>query len=256
MMSEVLLALKCYNTFNWAWATLLGQETVRWGNYEDNIIIRETNETNIYLLVWAKCVRCNLVVQAEESSLNTFLPEEVKRCGESNFGNKVFLLLVYLQNTLVWAKHMLCHTGLNKICRANIVGTIIFYFSHHLHADYPMIIKIRAGLAGKTWWPLIMELLSSSAYQYVISYFLVCAKCMCCPWALLAEGSFCLSVGLYVPLSHFLLTCPSVSPSICPSICLSNPLIVPIGDDADKPNFFPLQLSVLLEFWNFTGRLY
>jgi hypothetical protein len=47
----VLLALKCYNTFNWAWATLLGQETVRWGNYEDNIIIRETNETNIYLLV-------------------------------------------------------------------------------------------------------------------------------------------------------------------------------------------------------------
>ena len=64
-------------------------------------IMKITNETNIYLLVRAKCVRRNLVVQAKQSSLNTFLPEEVKRCGESNFGNKVFLLLVYLQNTLV-----------------------------------------------------------------------------------------------------------------------------------------------------------
>ena len=43
----------------------------------------------------------------------------------------------------------------------------------------------------------------------------------------MAEGSLCLSVGLYVPISHFLLTCPSVSPSICP---LSIPLNVSIDD--------------------------
>ena len=49
------------------------------------IITWETNETNIYLLVRAKCVHCNWVVQAEQSSLNTFLPEEVNRCGESTF---------------------------------------------------------------------------------------------------------------------------------------------------------------------------
>ena len=30
---------------------------------------------------------------------------------------------------------MHCHTGLNKSCQANIVGTVIFYFSHHLHAE-------------------------------------------------------------------------------------------------------------------------
>jgi hypothetical protein len=45
-----------------------------------------TWETNIYLLVRGKCVRCNLVVQAKQNSLNTFLPEEVKRCGESKLG--------------------------------------------------------------------------------------------------------------------------------------------------------------------------
>jgi hypothetical protein len=53
-------------------------------------IIWETNETNIYLLVRAKCVRCTLVVQAKESSLNNFLPEEVKRYGSKNLG--IFLV--------------------------------------------------------------------------------------------------------------------------------------------------------------------
>ena len=128
----MLLALKCYNTFNWAWASFVNSVV---GGLRNNIIICETNETNIYLLVWAKCVRWNLVVQAEQSSLNTFLPEEVKRCGDSKFGNKIFLVLGCFQNTMVWAKHMHCHTGINKSCQANIVGTVIFYFSHHLHTE-------------------------------------------------------------------------------------------------------------------------
>ena len=87
----MLLALKCYNTFNpqieHGLSTLLWQETVWCGVGITKIILTcESNETNIYLLVRAKCVRCNLVVQAEQSSLDTFLTKVVKRCGESKFG--------------------------------------------------------------------------------------------------------------------------------------------------------------------------
>jgi hypothetical protein len=59
------------------------------GGITKMIITWETNETNIYLLVRTKCVRCYWVVQAEQSSLNTFLTEEVKRCGEPNLGLKL-----------------------------------------------------------------------------------------------------------------------------------------------------------------------
>jgi hypothetical protein len=43
------------------------------------LITWETNETKIYLLVQAKCVRCNLVqVQAKQSSLNTLMGDRVE----------------------------------------------------------------------------------------------------------------------------------------------------------------------------------
>ena len=54
------------------------------GGITNIIITWETYETNIYLLVRAKCIRCNLVVQAKLSSMNTFLTEEVKRYGSQN----------------------------------------------------------------------------------------------------------------------------------------------------------------------------
>jgi hypothetical protein len=41
------------------------------GGITEIIITWETNETNIYLLVRANCVRCNLVVQAKQSSMHT-----------------------------------------------------------------------------------------------------------------------------------------------------------------------------------------
>jgi hypothetical protein len=55
------------------------------GGITNIIITWETNETNIYLLVRAKCVRCNLVVQAIQSSLNTFL----SRRGKKMWGVKI-----------------------------------------------------------------------------------------------------------------------------------------------------------------------
>ena len=70
------------------------------GGITNIIITWETNETNIYLLVRAKCVRCNLVVLAKQSSLNTFSP----RRGKKMWGVKIWELN-FLANGLL-AEHI------------------------------------------------------------------------------------------------------------------------------------------------------
>ena len=55
------------------------------GGITNIIITWETNETNIYLLVRAKCMRCNLVVQAKQNSLNTFSQKRYKDVGSQNW---------------------------------------------------------------------------------------------------------------------------------------------------------------------------
>jgi hypothetical protein len=74
-----------------------------WWSITKIIITWETNETNIYLLDRAKGVRCNLVVQAKQRSLNNFLPEQVKRYGSQNLGIATGLLAEHISLSEVHA---------------------------------------------------------------------------------------------------------------------------------------------------------
>ena len=134
------------------------------------------------------------------------------------------------------AKSPRCTQPTNGWLHQTIPGT-----SARAKRQDPGIIKIRAGHAGKNMVATNNGILVNLCLPaWYLLYYLVCAKCMCFPWALLAEGSCGMYVGLYVALLHFLLTCPSVSPSICP---LSIPLNLPISDGADTSTFFSLQFS-------------